>query len=210
MQEGWVNIVGGCCGTTPAHIRALAGGGRGQEAPRVPAIHSKTLFSGIELLEADVDNRPVLVGERTNVLGSRKFKRLVAAGDFEAAAEIARAQVKNGAQIIDVCLQDPDRDEIGRRQRVPRAGHRMVKVPLMLDSTDAKVLELGLKWSQGKSILNSINLEDGEERFETVVPARAALRRGARRRHDRRGPRARHGGHPASASSRSRGAATRC
>ena len=169
IQEGWVNIVGGCCGTTPAHIRAIAAAAEGKK-PRRPAIHSKTLFSGIELMEADVDNRPVLVGERTNVLGSRKFKRLVAAGDWDAAAEIARAQIKNGAQVIDVCLQDPDRDESADANAFLSKAIRMVKAPLMLDSTDAKVLELGLKWSQGKAILNSINLEDGEERFRTVVP----------------------------------------
>jgi len=169
MAEGWVNIVGGCCGTTPAHIRALAAAAEGKH-PRRPAIHNKTLVSGIEALEVDVDNRPVLVGERTNVLGSRKFKRLVAEGQFEAAAEIARAQVKNAAQVIDVCLQDPDRDEAADANAFLERATKMVKVPLMLDSTDAKVLELGLKWSQGKSILNSINLEDGEERFRTVVP----------------------------------------
>jgi 5-methyltetrahydrofolate--homocysteine methyltransferase len=169
MAEGWVNIVGGCCGTTPAHIRALSAAAEGKK-PRRPAIHAKTLVSGIEVLEVDVDNRPVLVGERTNVLGSRKFKRLVAEGQFEAAAEIARAQVKNAAQVIDVCLQDPDRDEVADVNAFLERATKMVKVPLMLDSTDAKVLELGLKWSQGKSILNSINLEDGEERFRTVVP----------------------------------------
>ncbi len=169
MEEGWVNVVGGCCGTTPAHIRALAAAAEGRKPRRVP-IHSKTLVSGIEVLELDVDNRPVLVGERTNVLGSRKFKRLVAEGQFETAAEIARAQVKNGAQVIDVCLQDPDRDEVADVNAFLERATKMVKVPLMLDSTDAKVLELGLKWSQGKAILNSINLEDGEERFRSVVP----------------------------------------
>ena len=169
MQEGWVNIVGGCCGTTPAHIRALAAAAEGRRPRRIP-IHAKTLVSGIEVLEVDVDNRPVLVGERTNVLGSRKFKRLIADGQFETAAEIARAQVKNGAQIIDVCLQDPDRDEVADVNAFLERATKMVKVPLMLDSTDAKVLELGLKWSQGKSILNSINLEDGEERFRAVLP----------------------------------------
>ena len=112
----------------------------------------------------------MLVGERTNVLGSRKFKRLVADGQFDAAAEVARAQVKGGAQVIDVCLQDPDRDETADANAFLERATRMVKVPLMLDSTDARVLELGLKWSQGKSILNSINLEDGEERFGLVVP----------------------------------------
>ncbi len=169
MKEGWVNIVGGCCGTTPAHIRALVAAAEGRKPRRVP-IHNKTLVSGIESLEVDVDNRPVIVGERTNVLGSRKFKRLIAEGKVETAAEIGRAQVKNGAQIIDVCLQDPDRDEVADVNAFLERVTKMVKVPLMLDSTDAKVLELGLKWSLGKSILNSINLEDGEERFRTVLP----------------------------------------
>jgi 5-methyltetrahydrofolate--homocysteine methyltransferase len=169
MQEGWVNVVGGCCGTTPEHIRALAKAAEGKRPRRIPHV-AKTLVSGIEALEVDVDNRPVLVGERTNVLGSRKFKRLIAEGKFEAAAEIARAQVKNGAQVIDVCLQDPDRDEAADVNAFLERVTKMVKVPLMIDSTDARVLELGLKWSQGKSILNSINLEDGEERFRSVVP----------------------------------------
>src|SRR5580765_535740 len=169
LDEGWLNIVGGCCGTTPAHIAALAKAAEGRK-PRRPPIHSRTLVSGIEVLEVDVDNRPVLIGERTNVLGSRKFKRLVAEGQFEAAAEIARAQVKGGAQVIDVCLQDPDRDEAADAERFFERATKMVKVPLMLDSTDSTVIELGLKWSQGKSIINSINLEDGEERFRSVVP----------------------------------------
>jgi 5-methyltetrahydrofolate--homocysteine methyltransferase len=169
VEEGWVNIVGGCCGTTPAHIRALARAVDGKKPRRIP-IHGKTLVSGIEALEIDVDNRPVSIGERTNVLGSRKFKRLVAQGSFEAAAEIARAQVRGGAQIIDVCLQDPDRDEVADAEAFLARVTRMVKVPLMLDSTDPKVMEIGLKWSQGKSILNSVNLEDGEERFRAVVP----------------------------------------
>jgi len=168
-REGWVNILGGCCGTTPAHISAIAAAVDGARPRRLP-VHSKTLVSGVEMLEVDVDNRPVLVGERTNVLGSRKFKRLIAEGNFEAAAEIARAQVKGGAQIIDVCLQDPDRDETADAEAFLGRVTRMVKVPLMLDSTDPKVMEIGLKWSQGKSILNSINLEDGEERFRAVVP----------------------------------------
>jgi 5-methyltetrahydrofolate--homocysteine methyltransferase len=169
MEEGLVNIVGGCCGTTPAHIRALAAAARGKK-PRRPPIHNKTLVSGIEMLEINEDNRPVLVGERTNVLGSRKFKRLVAEGRFEAAAEIARAQVKGGGQVIDVCLQDPDRDEAADADAFFERATKMIKVPLMLDSTDWRVMELGLKWSQGKAILNSINLEDGEERFKAVVP----------------------------------------
>ncbi len=168
-EEGWLNILGGCCGTTPPHIAALAKAVEGKRPRRAP-IHHRVFVSGIEALEINEDVRPVLVGERTNVLGSRKFKRLIAEGQFEAAAEIARAQVKSGAQIIDVCLQDPDRDEAGDANTFLERVTKMVKVPLMLDSTDAKVMEIGLKWSQGKSILNSINLEDGEARFQSVVP----------------------------------------
>jgi len=169
LEQGWLNIVGGCCGTTPAHVAKIAAAAAGKR-PRRPAIHDRVFVSGIEALELTEDNRPVLVGERTNVLGSRKFKRLIADGNFDAAAEIARAQVKGGAQAIDVCLQDPDRDETADAGRFLERVTRMVKVPLMLDSTDARVLELGLKWSQGKAILNSINLEDGEARFASVVP----------------------------------------
>ena len=164
-----MDIVGGCCGTTPAHVKALAAAAAGRKPRRIPE-DRRTLISGIDMLEVNEDNRPVLVGERTNVLGSRKFKRLIAAGEFEAAAEIARAQVKNGAQVIDVCLQDPDRDEVADVNAFLERATRMVKAPLMLDSTDANVLEIGLVWSQGKSVINSINLEDGEERFRSVVP----------------------------------------
>jgi 5-methyltetrahydrofolate--homocysteine methyltransferase len=169
VEEGWLNVVGGCCGTTPLHISTLARAVEGKK-PRRPAIHGRVFVSGIEALEINEDVRPVLVGERTNVLGSRKFKRLVAEGQFEAAAEIGRVQVRSGAQVLDVCLQDPDRDEAADAGAFFERVTRMVKVPLMLDSTDAKVLEIGLKWSQGKSILNSVNLEDGEARFAAVVP----------------------------------------
>ena len=169
VEEGWLNIVGGCCGTTPPHIAALARAVEGRK-PRRPAIHGRVFVSGIEALEINEDVRPVLVGERTNVLGSRKFKRLVAEGQFEAAAEVGRAQVKSGAQVLDVCLQDPDRDEPADANAFLTRATKMVKVPLMLDSTDAKVMEIGLTWSQGKSILNSVNLEDGEARFAAVVP----------------------------------------
>jgi 5-methyltetrahydrofolate--homocysteine methyltransferase len=169
LGEGWLNIVGGCCGTTPAHISRVASAAEGRK-PRRPAIHNRVFVSGIEALEITEENRPVLVGERTNVLGSRKFKRLIAAGELDAAAEIARAQVRGGAQVIDVCLQDPDRDEAADADAFLGRVTKMVKVPLMLDSTDARVMELGLKWSQGRSILNSVNLEDGEARFASVVP----------------------------------------
>ncbi|HEY4907880.1 MAG TPA: vitamin B12 dependent-methionine synthase activation domain-containing protein, partial [Methylomirabilota bacterium] len=116
------------------------------------------------------DNRPVLVGERTNVIGSRRFKDLIVEEKFEEGAEVGRAQVKGGAQVLDACLANPDRDERADMDRFMAQVTRKVKVPLMIDSTDAAVLESALRACQGKAIVNSINLEDGEERFEKVVP----------------------------------------
>ncbi len=169
LDHGWVNLVGGCCGTTPDHIEAFADLVRGR-SPRQPADHRRCLVSGLDVAELTEDNRPLLVGERTNVLGSRKFKRLIREGEYEAAAEVGRAQVQSGAQVVDVCLQDPERDEIADMERFLDRLVRRVKVPLMIDSTDHDVMARALTWCQGRSILNSINLEDGLERFERVVP----------------------------------------
>jgi len=168
-DEGWVNFIGGCCGTTPAHIRALKALATGRPA-RVPATRETQAVSGIEVFYPADDNRPLFVGERSNVIGSRRFKELIVADQFEEAAEIGRAQVKNGAQVLDVCLANPDRDESADMDRFMTQVTRKVKVPLMIDSTDAAVIEAALRHCQGKSIVNSINLEDGEERFEKVVP----------------------------------------
>jgi 5-methyltetrahydrofolate--homocysteine methyltransferase len=169
LDEGWVNIVGGCCGTTPAHIEAIAALARGRR-PRVPPATKAPAVSGVEAVTPADDNRPLFVGERTNVIGSRKFKELVVGERFDDAAEVGRAQVKAGAQVLDVCLANPDRDESGDMDRFMGELTRRVKVPLMIDSTDAAVIELALRHCQGKAIVNSINLEDGEERFEKVCP----------------------------------------
>ncbi|MHC4958523.1 MAG: homocysteine S-methyltransferase family protein, partial [Planctomycetota bacterium] len=168
-DEGWLNVVGGCCGTTEEHVAELARMIRGKPPRAIPA-YDRTFFSGLEAVEAEESNRPLLVGERTNSLGSRRFKRLVAEGRFEEAAEIARKQVGSGAQIIDVCLQNPDRDELADVEEFLDHVIRRIKAPLMIDSTDADVIEAALTYSQGKAIINSINLEDGLERFERVVP----------------------------------------
>jgi len=168
-EMGWLNIAGGCCGTTPAHIRALAETMAKYPPRSKPGAHPPAV-SGIETVYIESANRPYMVGERTNVLGSRKFKRLITEGKYEEAAEIARAQVKNGAHVIDVCLQDPDRDEASDMQAFLELVVKKVKVPLVIDTTDPKVIDLALKYSQGKAIINSINLEDGEEKFEKVVP----------------------------------------
>src|ERR1039458_5655424 len=119
----------------------------------------------MESLSLDEDRRPLIVGERTNVIGSRKFKELIVAGGYEAAAEIARHQVRAGAHIIDVCLANPDRDEKDDLIAFFDKAVRKVKVPFMIDSTDAAVMEEALKRAPGKCVLNSVNLEDGEERF---------------------------------------------
>jgi 5-methyltetrahydrofolate--homocysteine methyltransferase len=169
IDERWINFVGGCCGTTPEHIRAIARLTAGRP-PRTPAQIEAQGVSGIDVLYPTDDNRPVFVGERTNVIGSRKFKELVVADRFEDAAEVGRAQVRAGAQVLDACLANPDRDEAVDMDRFMRELTRRVKAPLMIDSTDAAVLELALRHSQGKAIVNSINLEDGEERFERVAP----------------------------------------
>ncbi len=168
-DRGWLNLVGGCCGTTGEHVTALAER-VASVRPRTIPDHHRAFVSGLEAVELTEDNRPLLVGERTNVLGSRKFKRLIADGRFEEAAEVGRAQVKSGGQVLDVCLQDPDRDEPSDMAAFLDKITRLVKAPLMIDSTDPEVLETALTWCQGKAVLNSINLEDGRERFEKVVP----------------------------------------
>ncbi len=175
VDAGWVNLVGGCCGTTAPHIRALADMVAAAAAagvrPRVPPrLTGRTIVSGLESLELTDENRPVLVGERTNLIGSRVFKRLVRDGRFEEASEIARRQVRGGAQVIDVCLADPEGDEASAMEAFLDRAVRKVKVPFMIDSTSAEVFERALTWMQGKAILNSINLEDGEKRFARVVP----------------------------------------
>jgi 5-methyltetrahydrofolate--homocysteine methyltransferase len=170
VNHGWLNIVGGCCGTTEKHIRAIAQMVDGKK-PRVrPAEPHRAVYSGVETIEADDQTRPLLVGERTNVIGSRLFKNLMAEEKFEEATEIARRQVKGGAHIVDVCLQSTERDE---KKDIPPFYEKLIrkiKAPIMIDTTDPTAVELALTYCQGKAIINSINLEDGEEKFEKVVP----------------------------------------
>lgn len=169
-EKGWLNIVGGCCGTTPDHIKAIADAVSKYE-PRVPPSSHAHAVSGIEpFIYDDPAMKPILVGERTNVIGSRKFKNLIIEEKYEEASEIARTQVKSGAHIIDVCLANPDRDELKDMEQFLEFVTKKVKAPLMIDSTDVTVIEAALKYCQGKAIINSINLEDGEERFAEVAP----------------------------------------
>jgi 5-methyltetrahydrofolate--homocysteine methyltransferase len=170
VKHGWLNLVGGCCGTTEKHIQAIAQMVEGQK-PRVrPAEAHRAVYSGIETIEADDQTRPLLVGERTNVIGSRLFKNLVAEEKWEEATEIARRQVKGGAHVVDVCLQSTERDERKDIEPFYEKLIRKIKAPIMVDTTDPVAVELVLTYCQGKAIINSINLEDGEEKFEKVVP----------------------------------------
>ena len=169
VRNGWLNMIGGCCGTTPAHIRALAEMVSGRE-PRRHRGEPRAWYSGIELVQATDETRPLLVGERTNVVGSRKFKRLIAEEKYEEAAEIARIQVKKGAHIVDINLENPDRDELTDIDVFYSQVIQKVKVPLMIDSTSAAAVERALTYCQGKTIVNSINFEDGEERFDRTMP----------------------------------------
>ncbi|MDQ1471685.1 MAG: 5-methyltetrahydrofolate--homocysteine methyltransferase, partial [Bryobacterales bacterium] len=170
VKNGWINIVGGCCGTTDKHIAAIAKMVEGKKPREVKTPAHRAYYSGIELVEADESSRPLIVGERTNVIGSRAFKKLIAEEKWEEAVEIARRQVKNGAHIIDVCLQSTDRDELNDIPLFYEKLNRIIQAPVMIDTTDPKAIELALTYCQGKSIINSINLEDGEEKFERVCP----------------------------------------
>ena len=169
-DHGWLNLVGGCCGTTEQHIRAIAEMTHGKKPRQRPAETHRAIYTGIEAIEAEESTRPLLVGERTNVIGSRLFKNLVAEEKWEEASEIARRQVRGGAQVVDVCLQSTERDE---KRDIPLFYEKLirkVKPPIMIDTTDPAAIELALTYCQGKSIINSINLEDGEEKFQRTVP----------------------------------------
>jgi len=170
VHHGWLNIVGGCCGTTSEHIRAIARMAAGKNPRALPPNPHRAYYSNKELVEAEASTRPLIVGERTNLIGSRLFKDLVAGQKWEEASEIARWQIRNGAHVIDVCLQSSDGDE---SQDIPpfyTKLTRKIKAPIMIDTTDPKAVELALTHCQGKSIINSINLEDSEEKFERICP----------------------------------------
>ncbi|HUP57627.1 MAG TPA: methionine synthase, partial [Bdellovibrionota bacterium] len=169
LSNGWLNLIGGCCGTHSGHIHSLAELAA-RSKPRKAELAKRSGLSGIDYLEITDEMRPVLVGERTNVIGSKKFKMLICDEKFDEASDIARAQVKSGAQIVDVCLANPDREEMADMRAFLEQAIKKVRVPLMIDSTDEKVIEMALTYCQGKAIINSVNLEDGEERFEKVAP----------------------------------------
>jgi 5-methyltetrahydrofolate--homocysteine methyltransferase len=167
-DRGWVNILGGCCGTTPAHIRAIAERVRSVKPHRRSQVEPYTRLSGTQPLTLRPDSNFLMIGERTNVTGSRKFARLIREGSFEEAIEIAREQVASGASVIDINMDDALLDGVASMTRFLNliAGEFDIScAPVMIDSSDWRVIEAGLACTQGKAIVNSISLKDGETEF---------------------------------------------
>lgn len=168
LDEGVVNIIGGCCGTTPDHIREMAKMAAAFAPRVVPERSTLPNFSGLEPLIVTPETNFVNVGERTNVTGSRRFARLILEGDYETALSVARQQVENGAQIIDINMDEGMLDSKGAMVKflnLLAAEPDISRVPIMIDSSKWDVIEAGLKCVQGKAIVNSISLKEGEEEF---------------------------------------------
>jgi 5-methyltetrahydrofolate--homocysteine methyltransferase len=166
--NGFVNIIGGCCGTTPAHIRAIVEAVNRHPPRKLPAIQPQCRLSGLEPCNIGPDSLFVNVGERTNVTGSAIFKRLIMEGDYETALDVARQQVENGAQIIDINMDEGMLDSEAAMVRflnLVSAEPDISRVPVMIDSSKWEVIEAGLKCIQGKGVVNSISLKEGEAEF---------------------------------------------
>ncbi|NOR86440.1 MAG: methionine synthase [Bacteroidales bacterium] len=168
LQSGYANIVGGCCGTTPDHIREIAAEAQGAKV-RIPAVTSKvTSLSGLEVLNISPEINFVNIGERTNVAGSKKFARLIREKKYEEALSVALHQVEGGAQVLDVCMDDAMLDaqeEMVTFLNLLASEPDIARLPIMIDSSKWEVIEAGLKCVQGKAIVNSISLKEGEEKF---------------------------------------------
>ncbi len=179
-SAGLVNIVGGCCGTTPDHIAAIAAAVAPHRPRTIPAIEPRLRLSGLEPFELTSAIPFVNVGERTNVTGSAKFRKLITAGDYTAALQVARDQVANGAQIIDVNMDEGLLDSekaMVTFLNLVAAEPDIARVPVMVNSSKFNVIEAGLKCVQGKPVVNSISMKEGEEKF--IHEARVARRHGA-------------------------------
>ncbi|MGQ9769804.1 MAG: methionine synthase [Thermogutta sp.] len=167
-RAGWLNIVGGCCGTTPNHIAAIAEAVRGCPPRIPPEIPHLTLLAGLEPLVIRPESNFILIGERTNVAGSRRFARLIREGNYDEAVAIARQQVEGGANVLDVNMDDALLDgEQAMRDFLNRlaAEPDIARIPIMIDSSKWSILETGLKCIQGKAVVNSISLKEGEAAF---------------------------------------------
>src|SRR6266581_1858479 len=179
-RNGWVNLVGGCCGTTPEHIRAMADAVRGVAVRPLPTRAHALRLAGLEPLNVGDESLFVNAGERTNVTGSKAFARLVLAGDFTGALTVARQQVENGAQVIDINMDEAMLDSenaMATFLRLAAAEPDIARVPFMIDSSKWSVIEAGLKCVQGKPIVNSISMKEGEAEF--LRQARLCRRYGA-------------------------------
>jgi 5-methyltetrahydrofolate--homocysteine methyltransferase len=167
-RDGLLNVVGGCCGTTPEHTRAIADTVRSTPPRRVPKRRARTRLSGLEPFELTEDTGFVMIGERTNVTGSTRFRALIEAGDFQGAVEIALEQVRGGANVLDVNM---DADLLDSEQAMTTflnliaTEPEVARLPIMVDSSRWSVIEAGLRCVQGKGIVNSISLKEGEEAF---------------------------------------------
>ena len=179
-RDGLVNIVGGCCGTTPEHVRQIAAAVEGVGPRKVAEPRAATRFSGLELLELGPDSNFTLIGERTNITGSARFRRLVESGDFQAALDVALEQVRGGANLLDVNM-DADLLDGERAMttflNLVATEPEVARIPIVVDSSRWSVLEAGLKCVQGKGVVNSLSLKEGEEPF--LEQARAVRRYGA-------------------------------
>jgi 5-methyltetrahydrofolate--homocysteine methyltransferase len=179
-RKGFVNIVGGCCGTSPAHIAAIADGVAGVRPRRVPLLERKLRLSGLEPFNVGRDSLFVNVGERTNVTGSRAFARMILEGRFDDALAVARQQVESGAQVIDINMDEAmldSRAAMDRFLKLIASEPDISRVPIMIDSSKWEIIETGLKCIQGKGIVNSISMKEGEAEF--LRQARLARRYGA-------------------------------
>ncbi len=168
MKEGWVNIIGGCCGTTPLHIKKIAEAAKKYNPRQIPVINRFTRLSGLEVLTITPETNFVNIGERTNVSGSLKFARLIREEKYGEALAIARNQVEGGAQVIDICMDEALLDSekaMVKFVNLIMAEPDIAKLPLMIDSSRWNVIESALKCIQGKSIVNSISLKEGEQTF---------------------------------------------
>ncbi|KUI23288.1 methionine synthase [Mycobacterium sp. GA-1285] len=179
-EAGFVNLVGGCCGTTPAHIAKIAEAVEGKPPRKVPQIPVATRLSGLEPLNIDDDTLFVNIGERTNITGSARFRNLIKAEDYDTALSVALQQVEVGAQVIDINMDEGMIDGVAAMDRFTRliaSEPDISRVPVMIDSSKWEVIEAGLKNVQGKPIVNSISLKEGEEKF--VHEARLCRKYGA-------------------------------
>ncbi|HEY0176780.1 MAG TPA: methionine synthase, partial [Pedobacter sp.] len=168
IQHGFVNIVGGCCGTTPEHIAAIAAKAKNISPRKIPTLERYLRLSGLEPVTITPDSMFVNIGERTNITGSPKFSKLILSGDYEAALAVARQQVEGGAQVIDVNMDEGMLDSEAAMTKflnLIASEPDISKLPIMVDSSKWTVIENGLKCLQGKGIVNSISLKEGEDKF---------------------------------------------